>query len=223
MKDNNLIQIDNTTWRYEDNGVRFFILEGKERALLIDSGMNVKNVKSIVQSVTDKPFYLINTHSDPDHIGGNCEFSSFMMNEKENYKSSGLIPVKDKDIINLGGRTLEVIFIPGHTLGSIALLDREKRVLFSGDSIQDGNIFLFGPMRDINLYLSSLERLDKIKDQFDAIYPSHSTPILEPSIIPCLIEGTKLVTQNKIDFKEASLFGQSIKVFDIGCAKILIS
>lgn len=230
MNSYEIIKIDNSTWRIEDNGVRFFLLSGDDYSLLIDTGMNVKNVKAIAQSLTDKPIKLINTHADPDHIGANCEFSSFMMNtlELDNYNiyqkcTSQVIPVNDHEIINIGGRSLEVIFIPGHTPGSIALLDIERRVLFSGDTIQAGNIFLFGPMRNIKTYLKSLERLNTLKDQFDFIYPSHANPVLEPNIIEKLIEGTKAVIDNKLSYSDASLFGQKIKVYDIGCAKLLLN
>ena len=119
MNSYEIIKIDNSTWRIEDNGVRFFLLSGDDYSLLIDTGMNVKNIKAIAQSLTDKPIKLINTHADPDHIGANCEFSSSMMNtlELDNYniyqKCSGkVIPVNDHEIINIGGRSLEVIFIP---------------------------------------------------------------------------------------------------------------
>ena len=230
MNSYEIIKIDNSTWRIEDNGVRFFLLSGDDYSLLIDTGMNVKNVKAIAQRLTDKPIKLINTHADPDHIGANCEFSSFMMNtlELDNFNiyqkcTSQVIPVNDHEIINIGKRSLEVIFIPGHTPGSIALLDIERRVLFSGDTIQDGNIFLFGPMRNIKTYLQSLERLNTFKDRFDYIYPSHANPVLEPSIIEKLIEGTKAVIDNKLSYSDASLFGQKIKVYDIGCAKLLLN
>ncbi|MBQ0167689.1 MAG: hypothetical protein KBT02_11340 [Treponema sp.] len=42
-----IIKINENTWRIEDQGVRFFLLTGSERALLIDSGMNVHNARDI--------------------------------------------------------------------------------------------------------------------------------------------------------------------------------
>lgn len=228
MKYDNLIQIDDATYRYEDNGVRFFILIGSKRALLIDSGMNVKNIKDVVLSVTNKPFTLINTHADPDHIGANNEFSSFMMHpfESSNYYNDStrvgtIIPVYDKSVIDLGDRELEVILIPGHTPGSIALLDKKNRVLYSGDSIQDDKIFLFGQMREINAYISSLERLNNIKSSFDTIYPSHGTPVLNPSFIDRLLVGVRKVKNKEINYKQINLFGKTLSLYDIGCAKVL--
>lgn len=228
MKYDNLIQIDDATYRYEDNGVRFFILIGSKRALLIDSGMNVKNIKDVVLSVTNKPFTLINTHADPDYIGANNEFSSFMMHpfESSNYYNDStrvgtIIPVYDKSVIDLGDRELEVILILGHTPGSIALLDKKNRVLYSGDSIQDDKIFLFGQMREINAYISSLERLNNIKSSFDTIYPSHGTPVLNPSFIDRLLVGVRKVKNKEINYKQINLFGKTLSLYDIDCAKIL--
>ena len=42
--------------------------------------------------------------------------------------------LSDGDVIDLGGRLLDVIHIPGHTMGSVLLLDRDTRVLLSGDT-----------------------------------------------------------------------------------------
>ena len=63
-----IIRINEDTWRIEDNGVRLFVLEGKEKALLIDSGMRTPNAREIAESITKLPLELLNTHADPDHI-----------------------------------------------------------------------------------------------------------------------------------------------------------
>lgn len=53
-----------------------------------------------------------------------------------------LLPVQEGSVFDLGGKILEVVELPGHTVGSIGLLYREEKVLFSGDAINN-NIFLF--------------------------------------------------------------------------------
>lgn len=40
-----IVKINENTWRIEDGGVRFFLLAGKEKALLIDSGMQIRNAR----------------------------------------------------------------------------------------------------------------------------------------------------------------------------------
>lgn len=81
--DYQIIQVNENTWRIEDGGVRFFLLTGTERALLIDSGMNVHNARDIAANLTELPLSLLNTHSDRDHIGSNEQFENFYMHPAE--------------------------------------------------------------------------------------------------------------------------------------------
>ena len=45
----NIIRIDENTWSFEEPGVRFFLLTGTERALLIDSGMQTRDAKELAE------------------------------------------------------------------------------------------------------------------------------------------------------------------------------
>ena len=65
-------------------------------------------------------------------------------------------PIKEGDVIDLGDRTLKIIDLPGHTPGSIAVLDVKNRVLISGDSVQDSNIYMFGPAEILQITLLAL-------------------------------------------------------------------
>ena len=47
MENYEIVKIDEYSWRIEDTGVRFFLLTGRDRALLIDSGMRVSNARDI--------------------------------------------------------------------------------------------------------------------------------------------------------------------------------
>ena len=165
--DTEIIKINENSWRIEDSGVRFFLLTGEERALLVDSGRNIDNAREIAESLTTLPVMLVNTHADGDHVAGNGKFDAFYMHpdEEPNYRRGDrkgtILPICEGDVLDPGGRPLEVIHLPGHTPGSIALLDRKNRVLISGDPIQDGNLFMFGPGRDMPDYIASLERLEE--------------------------------------------------------------
>src|SRR5687768_10395813 len=54
--------------------VKSSLIVGDRRALLIDSGMGVGNIRSVVESLTDRPITLVNSHSHWDHVGGNHLF-----------------------------------------------------------------------------------------------------------------------------------------------------
>ena len=54
-----IIQINEKTWRIEDGGVRLFLLAGSERALLIDSGMNLETARDVASGLTGLPLSLL--------------------------------------------------------------------------------------------------------------------------------------------------------------------
>ncbi len=208
-----IVQINPDTWRIEDNDVRFFVLEGTEKAVMIDSGMNTSDAGEIAGRLTSKPLELLNTHADRDHISGNSAFGRFYMHpaEEENYRAAGgtgtVVPLSEGQIIELGNRPLEIIEIPGHTPGSVAILDINRRVLISGDSVQDGKIFMFGKFRNLKEYIPSMKKLLKYADRFDSIYPSHGSIPVEPGIIPKLIEDAEQILAGKAEGKPVERFG----------------
>lgn len=224
---NEIIQITEDSWRIEDNGVRFFLLTGTERALLIDSGMQTPNAMEIAKSITTLPLQLLNTHADPDHISGNGMFDSVMMSPMEEtlYRVHGgketILPLKNKDIIDLGNRPLEIIDLPGHTPGSVAILDHNHRVLISGDSIQDGRIFMFGEHRNMKNYVESLLNLSHYEGKFDTIYPSHGSFPISPALIPQLISGANQILSGQAKGNEIDMFGKSVLLYQFEFAGFL--
>lgn len=221
------IRINDTTYRYEDKGVRFFLIIGSDYALILDSGMQVRNAKELAAQVTFLPVKLFNTHTDPDHIGSNEEFDEVMMNPAElvNYRkphtSQSIIPVYDGDIINIGGRSLKAIHLPGHTPGSTALLDVNSGMLFSGDPVQDGKIFMFGPMRELSAYILSLKRLMTFNNEISETYPCHGTCPVSKEIIPKLIEGAERVERGEVTAEPLEMFGHKVAAYNIGAAVLL--
>ena len=226
--DYEVIKINENSWRIEDSGVRFFLLTGTERALLIDSGMRIDNARDIAEELTDLPISLVNTHADRDHICSNEQFEEFYMHPAEEriYRRSGkagkIIPVKEGDVIDLGERELRVIALPGHTLGSIALLDVNYRVLISGDPVQEhGRIFMFGDHRNMGDYIRSLEHLETYRDQFDEVWPSHADIPVSPDVIMKLHDGAQDILDGKLKGRATEMFGKSIVEYDLGFCTML--
>ena len=211
------------TWMLDDEGVRIFVLAGTERALVIDTGRSGIDVKALVTGVTSLSFALLNTHADPDHIAGNVQFSSFFMHPSEGFyyytlqKMTGsMLPVWDGARMDLGGRPLEIIHLPGHTPGSVTVLDRNSRSLIGGDPIQlHGTIYMQGIHRDFHSYVCSLRRLSA-RDDFDRIYPSHADLRVPREVIPRLIDGAERILAGSVPGERKTVHGKEILACDIG-------
>lgn len=221
-------RLNSNSWSILDEGVRFFLLTGSEKALLIDSGMVIYNARDIAAGLTDRPVSLLNTHADRDHIGSNGQFESFYMHPDEEpiYRRSGMpgtvIPIREGEILDLGNRRLEIIHLPGHTPGSIAVLDIAGRVLISGDPIQqNGHIFMFGDHRNMQDYIRSLDHLETYADRFDEIWPSHGDLPLTPDILPKLKAGAESVLRGEIPGKPVERFGKNAVAYSLGFCILL--
>lgn len=224
-----VIQIDDKSWRIEENGVRSFLFVGTEFALLIDSGFGSGDLKSEIDMLTDLPVMLINTHADRDHIGCNSLFdqdkvfmhpSDFDRYHKMMGKEFIVKPVWEGDIIDIGGRCFEITLFPGHTPGSIALLDIENGILIAGDTVQAGAIFMFGTGRDINAYIYSLKEISNMRESFDKIYPSHGAFPLDTDIIDALISGAEQIRDGKIEGTDPP-HNLPAKLYSVGSVKFL--
>lgn len=222
-------QLDETCWRIEESFVRAFLIKGEDKALLIDTGYGSGNIKEVVDQLTDLPIMLVNTHTDGDHIGCNARFEKAYMHPAEfdryTYGAGKGLPVEplwEGEVIDLGGRRLEVILIPGHTPGSIALLDAENRILFSGDSVQAGGIiYMFGPGRNIRAYLASMKKLAAIKDRFETVYPSHGLVPIKSDILEGLVAGAERILRGEVSGTQAEGIELPVKEYDVGVAKFL--
>jgi len=129
-------------------------------------------------------------------------------------------PIWEDDIIDLGGQCFEIILLPGHTPGSIALFDDENKILIGGDSIQAGMIFMFGLGRNIDAYIHSMTKLTDIYGSFYTVYPSHGSFPVDYSIIPKLITGAEQIRDGKIEGTKAP-FETPAELYDVGVAKFL--
>ena len=82
--------------------------------------------------------------------------------------------VQGGDEIDLGDRRLSVVDLPGHTPGSIGLIDHEERALVSGDAVYDGGLIDTLPESDVPAYLRTMDLLRRL--DVDLVYPGHGWP-----------------------------------------------
>jgi glyoxylase-like metal-dependent hydrolase (beta-lactamase superfamily II) len=106
------------------------------------------------------------------------------------------------DTIDLGGRTLAVIETPGHSPGSICLLDRENRLLWTGDHFFPGPLYAFGADVNIDDYVASNERLEGLIGEYDHVLSGHNDPWVESDVIRRVGEAFDAIANGTADYSE---------------------
>ncbi|MBN2347849.1 MAG: MBL fold metallo-hydrolase [Bacteroidales bacterium] len=94
-----------------------------------------------------------------------------------------LIPVNEGYVFDLGGRQIQVIEVPGHTPGSISLLDIQNKLLFSGDN-NNNLVWLFLDVcLPLSVYKQSVEKEAQRLKEYNLILPGHNEPMSSDFIL----------------------------------------
>lgn len=153
-----------------------YLFIGQDKAMLLDTGSRNGNLAPTLQRVMHEwlrrnskdrfPLLVVHTHGHEDHTAGDA----------------GLLALHDPAIpitlipadvaadtaffhiskwpdgigsVDLGGRVIDVVPIPGHSKTSIALYDRNTAILFPGDSLYPGRLYV----QDFPAFQASTERM----------------------------------------------------------------
>ncbi len=106
---------------------------------------------------------------------------------------AGAAPLVAGDLIDLGGRTIEVVHTPGHSPGGLTFLDRAAKVLFPGDAVYEGPMFAFRPGSNPRNYRTTLRTLAELAAIVDRVYPSHNRSPLVPDDVVAMHEAYEAI------------------------------
>jgi hydroxyacylglutathione hydrolase len=149
-----------------------YLIFGKERVMLQDTGAGETNVREIVgQTIAEWlrrngrqsiPLVVAHSHGHGDHITGDKQFAGqpdttvVPLSVEGTQKAFGIEHwPADRGSIDLGGRVLDVIPIPGHQAFSVAFYDRETGILLTGDTLYPGRLYV----SDFAAFSASIQRL----------------------------------------------------------------
>lgn len=79
--------------------------------------------------------------------------------------------VADGDVIDLGGRTVTVVALPGHTLGSVGYLVQGDGILLSGDAVTPIMTLFYADSTDIDGWEATLRKMQGL--DFDVFMTGH--------------------------------------------------
>lgn len=153
-----------------------YLIFGKDRALLFDTGSRDGNLVPTLQRVVHNwlernhrqsiPLIVTHSHSHSDHVAGDAAIQA--MNDPAIPITFVAAKVLDTQAfyhiaswpeslgqVDLGDRAIDAIPIPGHDTVSIALYDRRTGILLTGDSLYPGRLYI----HDLDEFQKSTERL----------------------------------------------------------------
>lgn len=189
-----------------------YLIVGSERALLFDTGPGIRDITKVVKALTSLPTVALPSHLHFDHIGnlprfeevalpdlpalraqtrdgrfslGLYQFLGFVEGFKRpTFRVTRWIPSGSN--IDLGGHTLELISVPGHTPDSVVLLDRQSNRLFAGDFIYPSNIYAFLPGANLSDYAASAARVAALLNDASTVYGGHGCDRVPTVDLPVL-------------------------------------
>lgn len=174
-------QLDEHTWHGNGHLVfneSVYLIEGDSAAILIDAGTQIPDLRKIVEDLVKKPVTLILSHGHGDHIGAMNQWDEVWLNAADEtiLRADAFSGKKhyltDGQIFDLGGRTIEVVFTPGHTPGSTTFIDKDRHYGFSSDAFGSGNLLVF---TDLSTEIATCQRMARFISKYDIryFYPGH--------------------------------------------------
>lgn len=218
------------------------MIEGRERAVLLDTGMGIGDIEKVVERLTRLRVRVVNSHTHFDHIGDNHRFDEIavfdneveierlkrgrtikdlrcelrgellfrplpMGFDPESYEIQPCMPtrlLKHEEYIDLGGRRLKVLHTPGHSPGSLCLLDTKSGELFTGDTFYLSSLYAHFLESDLEAYSQTANYLASLVSSVSVLRPSHDDgkrqPFAEREYLVRLAEAFQRIKTGKANF-----------------------
>jgi glyoxylase-like metal-dependent hydrolase (beta-lactamase superfamily II) len=196
-----------------------YVLKGEQRAILIDTGSGTRDISRIAGMVTRKPMTAVASHMHYDHIGSHASFQNVAMIDlretrdatDDNWYSPPLLkslgPLaggfhvtewwKPGDVIDIGGRNIEVVHIPGHSTDSIALVERATGYAFVGDHVYGGTLYANLPGSDVRAYLESTRKLLNEYPEIRIVFGAHRDGMLKRESLVALESALSAILEQR--------------------------
>lgn len=228
------------------SGVCCYLVIGEKRAVLLDTCCGYGDLRAFVETLTDKPVFVILTHGHHDHMGASSLFDEVYMNPDDNevfcsfgstkrrlhdiremtgvstiteadlipVRTAEIMPIRDGDQFDLGGLTVQMILVKGHTPGMMCPLLVEDRKIIFGDACGVGVLLFDEFSSTVSEYRESLRRLKQFEDNYDEVYRNHGTFVSGKELLDHVIECCDLILAGEDDRMPVVVHG-----FDLFAAK----
>ena len=156
-----MVQFKKDTWEIDEfDCASMFLLIGSEKAMLIDCGMGIGDLRGAVEMLTDKPLYVVLSHNHPDHAGNARQFQEIYLSSLDREMPIPLsAEVRRNDIRQIARRQKRSLGAP-YTMFHLYPFDLETDVRDPGSDeplpvihdLMDGDTFDLGGGRIVTAY-----------------------------------------------------------------------
>jgi len=228
---NNVFAIGEPRYPYQNYS---YLLTGDSRALLFDGGPGMRDIRAVAESLTDKPITFLPSHLHFDHVANDISFERVALLDVEPIRSRadgnrfspsdrqflGFMEGRDPPIwevdewiepgtdYDLGGRTVKIMYTPGHTTDSVSIYDAENRLLLSGDYLYPGELWAFTPTSRMGDYFATAGSLLEALPPDTVILGAHrETPPGLPAVTTVDLQDLEQALQQ---LQDGALEGEGI-------------
>ncbi len=204
-------------WQICDDFVYMYLLSNGIDALLVDTGFGDHDLWTFVTSLAGCEPKVILTHAHGDHCGGARQFTEIMAGAKdldaidpENIlrRKNLLKPAKvGCQTVNTLGQ-IEILPLPGHTPGSLGILDREHRRFFIGDYLSYTPVYMCLAGADLKQYEKSLKKIQSLSEDYDELYTGHEAGPVPKALLSDYLELCKRCFNQTAEWEDALYFDQ---------------
>lgn len=186
-----------------------YLIVGKRRALLIDSGATRNHdLRRVVAGLTALPVTVIPSHLHFDHTNGLGFFRDIALIDLPEtrgraqgthvrlgrYQYEGWSPVdftvtqwiEPGATIDLGGRSVVILSTPGHTTTSVSVWEPAGKRLYTGDFLYPTTLYAFAPDSSLSTYVTTIDRLLALLPRDTRLYGAHCCRNDAPPAAPWL-------------------------------------
>lgn len=112
--------------------------------------------------------------------------------------------VADGEIIDIGDREIQVTFTPGHSPDSVILVDKENRMMFTGDTFYPAPIYVYSDTTSFEDFFMSSQIMFGFREDVDYLMPGHNETMQPASYLDELRAATMAIINPTTPYQQST-------------------